>query len=66
VFIPSRLAVAAGFQNIELSEPPAALPAKDMPWNSADCSRIAKPPAEAAPIDAKSAAVAVAAIKAVL
>jgi len=59
VLNPSRFAVAAEFQNMALSELPAALPAKDMPWYSADCSRIAKPPAATAFAVARSAATAV-------
>src|SRR5450631_2976406 len=50
-------AATAGFQNMPDSPPPAAAsPANDMPWNSDDCSRTAKPPAEACPAAAIKAA----------
>jgi hypothetical protein len=51
----------AGFQNIELMPlPPAAEPAKDIPWYVVDCSRTANPPALAEVADASNAPVATA------
>jgi hypothetical protein len=48
-WVPGAVTNAEGFQYIELTSPPAAAPANDVPKNAADCSGTAKPPAIADP-----------------